>query len=99
MANAGQMDLSGYSLTDVKYFMERTPNLYMGSSAAVAADWTVDLYRNAAPGRVIFETNYPFFEVKLEKCRIDVGFLNEQEKQEVFCTNAEAFFGVGGEKE
>lgn len=94
MANAGQMDLSGYSLTDVKYFIERTPNLYLGTAGAVAADWLVEIYRSAAPGRVIFETNYPFFEVRLEKCRIDVGFLNEEGKKAVFCGNAEQFFGV-----
>lgn len=93
-ANAGQMDLSGYSLTDVKFFMGKVDNLWMGTAAAVAAEWTTEVYRNAAPGRVIFETNYPFFEVKLERARLDLSFFDDKEKEEIYWDNAQKFFGI-----
>lgn len=98
MANAGQMDLSGYSLTDVKYFMKKTPNLYMGTDAAVAADWTVDLYRNVSPGKILFETNYPFFEVKLEKARVELGFFELEEKAEIYSANVKKFLRLNETK-
>ena len=94
MANAGQMDLSGYSLTDVKHFMGKVPNLYMGTASAVAAEWTAEMYRKEAPGRIIFETNYPFFEVRLEKARVELGFFTPEERAQIYCSNAEAFFGI-----
>lgn len=91
LLNAAQMDLSGYSLTDVKYFMRKTPNLYMGTNSACAADWTVEVYRDAAPKRVIFCTNYPFFEVDLECRRIELCFFTEEEKAGIFASGEDFF--------
>ncbi len=92
MTNAGQLDLSGYTLTDVKYFMGRVPNLYLGTAAAVAAEWLAEMERTVAPGRVLFETNYPAFEPRLERQRIELGYFTPQERQRIFCDNAEAFY-------
>lgn len=94
MLNAGQMDLSGYTLTDVKHFMGKTPNLYLGTNGAVAADWLVDIYRNVSPGKVVFCSNYPFFEVDLECRRIELGFFTEDEKKDIFCTNGMTLFNL-----
>lgn len=94
MNNAGQMDLSGYSLTDVKYFMTQRPNLYIGTDAAVGAEWLTEMYRKETYGRVVFETNYPFYEVKLEKARINLGFFDENERVEVYSKNIKQFLNV-----
>ena len=92
MLNAAQMDLSGYTLTDVKHFMGKRPNLYLGTNGAVAADWLVDIYRNISPGKVIFCSNYPFFEVDLECRRIELCYFTDKEREEIFSQNAEKFF-------
>ena len=93
MLNAAQMDLSGYTLTDVKHFMGKRKNLYLGTNSAVAAEWLVNLYRDSSPGRILFCSNYPFFEVDLECARIELCYFTEEEKNEIFFKNAEKFFG------
>lgn len=92
LLNASQMDLSGYTLTDVKYFMGRVSNLYLCSNSACAADWLVDINRTVAPKRVVFCSNYPFFEVDLECKRIELGFFTDEEREEIFSDNGLKIF-------
>lgn len=94
VTNAGQLDLSGLTLSNVRYSMLKYTNLYMGTACAVAAEWLAALVQKDAKGRILFETGFPFFEPYLEKYRIDVAYLEDSEKQEVFSGNIKGFLGI-----
>lgn len=90
VTNAGQLDLSGFSLSDVGYVMNMHPNIYMGTAAAVGAEWLANLVQNTARGRVLFESGYPFFDVYMEKFRIEKAYLKDEEVDGVMGKNAVA---------
>lgn len=93
MTNAGQLDLSGDSLTDVQYFMHLIPNLHFGTSSAVAALWLSTLIAHPDVGkRIHFETNFPFTDVFMEGFRIDALSLSDEKRRDVFSNNTKDLF-------
>lgn len=94
VTNAGQLDLSGLTLGNVKYVLKGTPNLYMGTAAAVAAEWLTDLIGESAKGRVLFESGHPFFEADLERLRMDYCYINEDQKREIYEENIKSFLNL-----
>lgn len=93
--SAGQLDLSGLTLGNVKEVLKNFPNIYMGTAAAVAMEWLLDLIQNAAKGRILFETGYPFFEADLERYRIDHCFdIRREDKEQVYEGNSRNFFNL-----
>lgn len=94
VTNAGQLDLSGLTLGNVKFVLKEFPNLYLGTASAVATEWLVDLIRVNAKGRVLFESGHPFFEANLERCRVDYCYINLDEKNEVYRENVKEFFQI-----
>lgn len=92
--NAGQLDLSGLTLGNVKFVLKEFPNLYLGTASAVAAEWLSDLIRESSKGRVLFESGYPFFEAELERYRMDQCYINLKEKIEVYEENVKRFFQI-----
>lgn len=91
--NAGQLDLSGSTLGDVARVMEKNDNIYLGSSGACGAQWMADIEK-AYPGKIIFETNYPFMEPHIETVRIEQGFMQDDEKQRIFGNNIRDVIGI-----
>ena len=94
VTNAGQLDLSGLTLGNVKFILDKYKNIYMGTAAAVAVEWLCDLIQTSAKGRVLFESGHPFFETYIEKYRIDHAYIEEAEKKEVYETNVKEFFNL-----
>lgn len=84
--NAGQLDLSGSTLGDVAKVMEKNDNIYLGSAGACGAQWMADIEKEY-PGKIIFETNYPFMEPHIETVRIEKGFMQSVEKERIFGNN------------
>lgn len=91
--NAAQVDLSGFSLADVGYMLHLHQNLYLGTAAAVGAEWLVNQIENNAAGRVIFQTQYPYCDPYMEKFRIDHAYTDEVHKEQVFSGNLLALLG------
>jgi predicted TIM-barrel fold metal-dependent hydrolase len=85
--NAGQIDLSGFSLSDVGYMLGRYKNIYLGTGAAVGAEWLANQIENAAKGRVLFQSSYPFFDVYMEKYRITHAYVSDELKDAVLGAN------------
>ena len=85
--NAGQIDLSGFTLADVGYMLNMYKNIYVGTAAAVGAEWLANQIQNTSCGRVLFETGYPFFDPYMEKYRIEKAYIKDFEKEDVFCNN------------
>lgn len=92
--NAGQLDLSGLSFGNVQAVLAESPNIYLGTSAAVGADWLKNAAEGWARGRVLFTSSYPAFEPEIERFRIDHGYMGEDAKMEIYSNNAAAFFGI-----
>jgi len=92
--NAGQLDLGGFTLSNVRFLLGKYHNIYLGTAAAVGAEWLAELIQKTAKGRVLFETGYPFFETYLEKYRIDKAYIEESDKKEVFDTNISEFLSL-----
>ena len=85
--NAGQIDLSGFTLGDVGLIMRSHGNVYVGTAAAVGAEWLTGLIETSAEGRVLFETGYPFFDPYMEKYRISHSYTTDAFKDMVFGGN------------
>ena len=92
--NAGQLDLSGLTLGNVRFVLNKYQNVYLGTASAVAAEWLAELIQKTARGRVLFETGSPLFEVYLEKYRIDHAYIEDPEKKDVFWENASGFLSL-----
>lgn len=92
--NAGQLDLSGLSLGNVQAVLAESPNIYLGTSAAVGADWLKNAAEEWARGRVLFTSSYPAFEPEIERFRIDHGYMRADAKRDIYCNNAATFFGI-----
>lgn len=70
ITNAGQLDLSGFSLFDVTTLFKSCKNVYMLTNAAVGTEWLASLINDISDKRVIFGTGLPVFDPKLEILRI-----------------------------
>lgn len=92
--NAGQLDLSGLSFGGVKAVIAESPNLYLGTSAAVGADWLKGAAEYWARGRILFTSSYPVFEPEIECFRIDHGYMSEKTKKDIYYNNAAGFLGI-----
>lgn len=92
--NAGQLDLSGLSFGNVQAVLTESPNIYLGTSAAVGADWLKNAAEGWARGRVLFTSSYPAFEPVIERFRIDRGYMTDSTKMDIYSNNAAAFLGV-----
>lgn len=88
--NAGQLDLSGDSMSNVSWVMDNSENIYLGTSGACGAEWLAEMEQNH-PGRVVFESNYPFMEPHIEIFRIEKGFMKENEKKRILGENIQNF--------
>lgn len=92
--NAGQLDLSGLTLGNVSAVLKERKNIYLGTSAAVAADWLKEAAENWARGRVLFTSSYPMFEPEMEKFRIDHGHMSQKAKEEIYRESAKSFLAL-----
>ena len=52
--NAGQLDLSGDSMSNVSWVMDNSENIYLGTSGACGAEWLAEMEQNH-PGRVVLK--------------------------------------------
>ncbi len=85
--NAGQIDLSGFTLADVNYQLSHHENIYLITSPAVGAEWLADMIINTSKGRVLFGSSYPFCDVYMEKYRITHSYVDDMYKEDVFYKN------------
>jgi len=92
--NAGQLDLSGLTLSEVNRLLKKHDNLYLGTSSAVAAEWLADLIQKGVPDRMLFESNYPFTQPYMEIFRITHGYIGEDDKRRVLKENIGGFLGL-----
>jgi predicted TIM-barrel fold metal-dependent hydrolase len=92
--NAGQLDLSGLTFGNVSAVLSECKNMYLGTSAAVGADWLASAAGDWARGRVLFTTSYPMFEPDMERFRIDHGYMSDDLKLEIYEKNPEEFLGI-----
>ena len=88
VTNAGQLDLSGFTLADVNYQLSFHKNIYLVTSPAVGAEWLANMITNTAEGRVVFGSSYPFCDVYMEKYRITNSYVDDAHKKDVFYKNA-----------
>lgn len=84
---AAQIDLSGFTLSDVSWALAHHDNIYVGTAAAVGAEWLANQAENNAKGRVLFETGFPQFDPHMEKYRIEVAYTDAAHKEEIFSGN------------
>jgi predicted TIM-barrel fold metal-dependent hydrolase len=89
VTNAGQLDLSGFSLADVTYIFKKHKNLYLGTANAAAAEWLADMIDNTAEGSVIFQSNWPDNDVHMELFRIQRSYCSADGKEQVLYKNIE----------
>lgn len=86
--NAGQLDLSGFSLFDVTTLLKSCNNVYVITNTAVGTGWLESIINDVSEDRVLFGTGIPIFDHRLEILRIEyLEGVSEEYKKKVLGGN------------
>jgi len=81
LTHASQLDISGGSVGDVALLARETENTYFELSGVYRHDVIRDLVADVGPERVLFGSNAPLFDPRLEKVRVTKADLSEEAKR------------------
>jgi predicted TIM-barrel fold metal-dependent hydrolase len=76
MTHGGQINISGLGQMDAFEVLRRNPNVYMETSGVYRQDFILDVVRELGAERVLFGSNSPRMDIRLEVERVrraDVG--------------------------
>jgi predicted TIM-barrel fold metal-dependent hydrolase len=94
MTNGGEFDLSGFTRTDAHTAMVNNPNLIMGTSGLCSHERLVNTVEQLGPERVMYESNYPMMDPRLEILRVTHAEVSDEAKALMLGGNAARVFGI-----
>jgi predicted TIM-barrel fold metal-dependent hydrolase len=94
MTHGGQLDGSGYSMTDAEFVMRRTPNLVMETSGLFADELLERLPTELGAHRVVFGSHSPWLNLGLELKRIERAHISEAIRRAIGSENAKTLLGI-----
>jgi predicted TIM-barrel fold metal-dependent hydrolase len=92
MTHGGQINISGLGQADALNTLQRQPNVCMETSGVYRQDFLEDVATQIGPERVLFGSNSPFMDMRLEVERARWANLAEDSKTLMLAGNAERIF-------
>jgi len=92
MTHGGQINISGLGQADAMNTLQRHPNVCMETSGVYRQDFVEDVATQIGPERVLFGSNSPFMDMRLEVERARWANLGEDSKALILAGNAERVF-------
>jgi predicted TIM-barrel fold metal-dependent hydrolase len=92
MTHGGQINISGLGQADALNTLQRQPNVCMETSGVYRQDFLEDVATLIGPERVLFGSNSPFMDMRLEVERARWANLAEDSKTLMLAGNAERIF-------
>lgn len=94
MTHGGQMDSSGYALTDIDFVMNRHENLIVETSGNFSDEGIENMPVRLGSHRMVFGTHYPYLNTELEIYRIKRAHLDEKIREDIFYNNAKKLLRI-----
>ncbi len=94
ITHGGQLDSSGYSMTDAEYVMHNVPNLILETSGFFADELLERLPEEIGCQRVLFGSHSPWLNLALELKRIERAHLPAEAKEAILAGNAKKLLGI-----
>ena len=92
MTHGGQINISGLGQADALGTLQRHANVYMETSGVYRQDFLEDVATQIGPERVLFGSNSPFMDMRLEVERARWANLAEDSKMLILAGNAQRIF-------
>ncbi len=92
MTHGGQINISGLGQADALSTLQRHPNVCMETSGVYRQDFVEDVATQIGPERVLFGSNSPFMDMRLEVERARWANLAEESKALILGGNAQRIF-------
>jgi uncharacterized protein len=92
MTHGGQINISGLGQMDAFEALRRNPNVCMETSGVYRQDFILDVVRELGPQRVLFGSNSPRMDTRLEVARVRRADVDEPARQLMLDSNAQRVF-------
>jgi predicted TIM-barrel fold metal-dependent hydrolase len=92
MTHGGQINISGLGQADAMNTLQRHANVVMETSGVYRQDFLEDVATQLGPERVLYGSNSPFMDMRLEVQRVRWANLAEDAKMLMLAGNAERVF-------
>jgi len=92
MTHGGQINISGLGQADAMGVLQRHANVLMETSGVYRQDFLEDVATQIGPERVLFGSNSPFMDMRLEVERARWANLADDSKTLILAGNAERIF-------
>src|SRR5439155_24197092 len=90
--HGGQINISGLGQADALNTLQRHPNVCMETSGVYRQDFLEDVATQIGAERVLFGSNSPFMDMRLEVERARAANLTDQAKSLIRAGNAQRIF-------
>lgn len=94
MTHGGQLDSSGWSMTDSEYVMHKLPNLVMETSGMFADELLERLPSEVGEERLLFGSHSPWLNLGLELKRVERAHISSMTRQSILGGNAAKLLGI-----
>lgn len=88
MTHGGHLDSSGFSLTDAKFIINRSENIFIETSGVYGDEFLEELAKNSISNRILFGSHSPWFDIRLELKRIKRLHIDDDLKDQILFKNA-----------
>jgi uncharacterized protein len=95
MTHGGQINISGLGQADAMEVLRRHANVSIETSGVYRQDFLEDVARDVGPERVMFGSNSPLMDMRLEIERVRWADLPEQARALILAGNARRLFRLG----
>jgi predicted TIM-barrel fold metal-dependent hydrolase len=95
MTHGGQINISGLGQADALETLRRHPNVYMETSGVYRQDFLQDVATEIGAERVLFGSNGPLMDPRLEVARARWADLQPQTRALILAGNARRIFKLG----
>jgi uncharacterized protein len=92
MTHGGQINISGLGQMDAFEVLRRNPNVFMETSGVYRQDFILDVVNEIGPERVLFGSNSPRMDARLEVERVHRADVGEDARQLMLEGNARRIF-------
>ncbi|MDR1825653.1 MAG: amidohydrolase family protein [Bifidobacteriaceae bacterium] len=94
LTTGGQLNISGLSLIDAKYAMAANPNLHLHSTGQYRQDFLEEVVGEYGANRLLYASAAPVFEMAMERARVGLTHLTQDELAQVLGGNAARLYGL-----
>ncbi|MDY6846698.1 MAG: amidohydrolase family protein [Chloroflexota bacterium] len=89
-----QLDSSAFALSDASLAMAECPNIFMGTAGMYAFEVMENVVNTYGAERLIFGSHYPWFNLALEKYRVERLNISNEQREAIFCKNIEQLLNL-----